>query len=251
MHVEPRRILIGLIVLGVASAVLFLPAVFWVGTLLAPSFPVPVAAPVPPLLAEAIWARANGGRATTLQPLTPFSIGRTLTCHALAERFDTPVEREQQHDECMTLLPAIEGIGYLSNRHMQSVGVWQDPRVPLVSIATIARVSSSWTKTQVIETLAARGEFTKYLIGADPAARAMFGRPPAELSLPQAALMAAVLGNRAAEPWCDPVTAADMRRRILERMRGNQVIDDANVEAGNRAPLGLGTPPVSHPGCPP
>ncbi len=79
---------------GVAGAVLFLPAISFVGTLLCA-----VAArsrprrTVPPLLADAIWARANGGRATQLQPLNPFTIARTATCHVFAE-FDEPERRE-------------------------------------------------------------------------------------------------------------------------------------------------------------
>jgi hypothetical protein len=249
MRIDARRTLIGLLIAGVAGAALLLPGIYWVGSFLAPSFPVPVATGVPPLLAEAIWARANGGRATELQPFNPFTIGRVMSCHALVELREEPAELDRKHDECMALLPGLEGIGYLANVHMQGEGVWQDPRVPFVSIATITRVTGTWTKAELIDTLAARGEFTSHFIGADHAARGLFGRSPSDLTVPQAALLASVLGNRRADPWCDPAAAAAMRRRMLERMRDNLAIDEAQFEAASKSDLGLLRPPAVHKPC--
>jgi hypothetical protein len=244
-----RQAVVALCLAGAAGAMLFLPAVFWIGNLLAPSHPVPSTTHVPPLLGEALWARANGGRATALQPLNPITIGRMLGCHVLAERIDDPSERDREHDECKTLLPAVEAVGYLATVHMRGEGVWQDPRVPFVQMATIARVTSRWTKAELVDTLAARGEFTAAFIGAEHAARGLFGRSPADLTVPQAALVAAVLGNRRADPWCEAAAAATMRNRILERMRNNGAIDEAALQAALASALGLGPPLPNRPGC--
>jgi membrane peptidoglycan carboxypeptidase len=132
---------------------------------------------------------------------------------------------------------------------MQGEGVWQDPRVPFVSIATITRVTGTWTKAELIDTLAARAEFTSHFIGADNAARGLFGRLPADLTVAQTALVAGLLGDRHLDPWCAPEAATRSRRRILERMRDDGVIDDATYQSANVTELGLTTPPPSHQPC--
>jgi len=245
---DPRRILIGLVIAGVAGAALFLPAISFVGTMLAPSQPVPATTRVPPPLADAIWARANGGRATQLQPLNPFTMARAATCHAFAE-FDEPEQRQTGHDDCMKLLPGVEAVGYLSKVHMRSEGVWQDPRVPFVQIATMTRITSRWTKAQLLDTLASRGEFGSGFIGAEAAAAGYFGRPADQLNLAQAAMVGAFIGDGVADPWCDPAAAANMRRRVLERMLDDGVIDEAAYQSANVAELGLTTPPATHKPC--
>jgi Transglycosylase len=233
---------------GVAGAALLLPAISLVGTLLAPSQPVPAATRVPPHLADALWARANGGRATQLQPLNPFTIGRTATCHLFAE-FDAPERRETEHDQCMKLLPAVQAVGYLSTVHMRSEGVWQDPRVPFVQIATMNRITSTWTKAQLLDTLAARGGFGAGFIGAEAASTGYFGRSVDHLNVAQAAMIAAFIGDERVDPWCDPAAAANLRRGVLERMLADGVIDDAAYQSANVTELGLATPPATHKPC--
>ena len=171
------------------------------------------------------------------------------SCHLLAERFDDQAARDAQHDECFKLIPAVQGIGYLASVHMRGDGVWQDPRVPFVQIAMMTKVSSTWTRAELLDTLAARGEFPLGFIGADSAARGYFGRSAADLALPQAALLGAMIGESRIDPWCNPEGAAALRRRVLSRMRENLAIDDAALEAANRAELGLTTPPSNHKPC--
>lgn len=249
MRFEPRQIVMGLVIAGTAGAALLLPAIALVGTLLAPSQPVPATRRIPALLADAMWARANGGRATELQPLNPFSIAQTAACHLLAERFDERTEREAQHDACMTLLPGVQAVGYLSSLHMRGEGVWQDPRVPFVQIATMAKITGTWTKAELLDTLAERGEFGVGFIGAEAAATGYFGRSPDRLTLTQAALIAALMGDGRIDPWCDPVAAAGLRRQVLERLREHAVIDEAAYRAATATELGLTTPPADHKSC--
>ena len=248
MRFEPRAILAGLAIAGMAGAVLLLPAVSFIGTMLLPNQPVPAITHVPPLLADAIWARTNGGRATALQPLNPFTIGRAASCHILAERFD-PAERRAQHDECMKLLPAVQAVGYLSTVHMKAAGIWQDPRVPFVQIATMTRITSKWTRAELLNTLAERGEFGAGLIGAEAASLGYFGRSADQLTLPQAAMIGAFTGDNRVDPWCNPEEAANRRHRILAAMRENQVIDDAAFRAADTSRLALEPPPANHKAC--
>jgi len=245
---DPRRILVGLVVAGVAGAALFLPAISLVGTLLAPSQPVPATTPAPPRLADALWARANGGRATQLQPLNPFTIAATAGCHVFAE-LEEPERRETEHDECMKLLPGVQAVGYLSTVHMRGEGVWQDPRVPFVQIATMSRITSTWTKAQLLDTLASRGEFGSGFIGAEAASAGYFGRRVDQLNLAQAAMVAAFIGDERVDPWCDPAAAANLRRGVLERMLEDGVIDEAAYQSANATELGLAAPPATHKPC--
>jgi hypothetical protein len=247
---EPRRILIFLVIAGIAGGFLFLPAVSLIGSLLLPSDPPPAAAHVTPAMGDALWAKTLGGRSNELQPINPFTIGRMLSCHVLAERYE-PEQRDAQHDECFKLIPAVQGVAYVSSLHMRTQGVWQDPRVPFVQIAEMSKLASTWTRAELIDALAERGEFILGLQGVDQAAHAFFNRPAAELSLPQTALVAALLGQRRLDPWCAPEAAATMRRRVLERMRDNGVIDDAAMQAANVAELGLVAPPDDHTQCKP
>jgi hypothetical protein len=247
---DKRTIFSGVLIAGLTGPFLLVPAVSFVGSMLTPSHPAPAAVHAPPLLADAIWARANGGRATQLQPINPFTVGRTVSCLILAERLDSSPERDARQEECMTLLPAVQAIGYLTAEHMKSDGVWQDPRVPFVQIAHMTKVTSTWSRPQLVDTLAERAEFGAGFRGAEQAARGFFNRRTAELTLPQAALLAAVLGERRADPWCTPEHAARVRRRVLQRMRDNLAIDDPALEAADRSDLGLAARPADREPCP-
>lgn len=248
MRLEARPVLIGLAIAGMAGAVLFLPTISFVGTMLLPNQPVPAVQQVPPLLGDAIWARTNGGRATALQPLNPFTIGRAASCHILAERFE-PDERSAQHDECMKLLPGVQAVGYLSTVHMKSEGVWQDPRVPFVQIATMTRITGKWTKAELLATLAQRAEFGAGFIGAEAAARGYFGRSAEQLTLPQAAMIGAFTADARIDPWCNPEEAAGRRHRILAAMRDNQSIDEAAYQSADKTELGLADQPATLQPC--
>ena len=218
MRFDPRRILFGLVIAGVAGAALFLPAISFVGTMLAPSQPVPATTRVPPLLADAIWARANGGRATQLQPLNPFTIATDRRLPRPRRVRRARATRDAQHDECMKLLPGVQASATCRPSTCAARACGRTPRVPFVQIATMTRITSTWTKAQLLDTLASRGEFGSGFIGAEAAAAGYFGRPADQLDLAQAAMVAAFIGDARVDPWCDPAAAANMRRRVLERM---------------------------------
>lgn len=238
-----------LAVAALAGAVLLLPALTFIGSMLDPSEHTPAQRHATPLLGEAIWARAQGGRATELQPINPFTIGRMASCHIWAEQRETRAERDVEHDQCMKLMPGIEGIAYLSTVHMRGEGVWQDPRVPFVQLANMTKLSSTWTRTELVDTLAERGEFGPLFNGAEAAARGYFGHSAMQLSLGEAALLAGVLGDGRADPWCAPERVAAARHRILERMRDSLAIDADAFTAADRAELGVIAIPASHPPC--
>jgi len=245
-----RQILGGLILAGVAGGFLFLPAISFVGSLLASTQPSPPTTHVPKLVGDALWAEFQGGRSTVLQPINPFTLGRMASCHVFAEmRARNRDENEAGHEECMKLLPAVEGINEVSMSHLRGVGVQNDPRVPFVGFATMMNVASRWSREELLDAIGERGEWSFGFHGVEQAARGFFNRSAAELDLPQAALLARLHRFRHLDPWCGPVHAAGERRRTLQRMLANGAIDDAAFQAANVAPLGLADPPTDHKPC--
>ena len=227
-----------------------MPAVYFLGLWLAPPRPVPATSHVPPLLADAIWARADGGRATELQPINPISFVRMRVCRTIAARTDDSALRSARRAECMKLLPAIQAADYLSGVHIRDANAATGGfREGISQFATAAWLTRSWTKAELIDTLASRGEFGARWRGADAAARGYFAREVTELEPSQAALLAGLLGDRRTDPWCDAEAAASIRHRVLERMRDNLVFDEAAFNTADRASIDLGSPPADHRPC--
>lgn len=247
---QPRQIIFSVLIAGVAGGLLFLPAISFVGSMLAPTEPALPTTHVPTLVGDALWAEFAGGRANELQPINPFSLGRMLSCQVLAERFRDREQHQAEHEECMKLLPAVEAINEVSMSHLRDVGVDNSPRVPFVGFATMMNVASKWSRTELIDALGERGEWSFGFHGVEQAALGFFNRSASELDLPQAALLAALHRDRHLDPWCFPTHTADDRHRTLQRMRQNEAIDDAAFQSADVAPLGLAGAPPGHKPCP-
>lgn len=250
MRPSERRVLIGLFIAGVAGTIVILPAIYFLGLWLAPPRPIRAATRVPPQLADALWARADGGRATELKPINPISFVRMRVCRTMAAQTDDPALRGARRAECMKLLPAIQAADYLSGVHLRDANAATGGfREGISQIATAAWLTRSWTRAELLDTLAERGEFGFAWRGIETAAHGYFGRDAASLSLPEAALIAAFIGEQHVDPWCDPDAAIGMRRRVLERMRENGAIDQLAFEIGVQSELGLTEPPSHHKAC--
>jgi hypothetical protein len=247
---DPRRAFFGLVIAGVAGAILFPPAIYLVGLAVAPPRPVPAETNVPTLIAEAIWARANGGRATALTPITPVSMARFVACVAIEDFKDTTPGDAQRVAACRGYMPALQGVEYLSGLHMRDANLDLSFREGLGRFSTTVWLTHSWTKADLLKTLASRADFGHGWRGVDAAARGYFGRDATELSVAQAALLAAFIGEHWQDPWCGPVGSARLRHRILERMRDNLVIDEATFNSADASSLDIGPPPADHPPCP-
>ena len=249
MRFSVRRTLIGLVIAGLAGAALFPFAIYYIGLAVAPPRPVSAQQPVPSPLADAIWARAGGGQATGLTPITPLSIGQFAACMATEDFFDTSINDAQRAEACRHRLPAIQGLEYLSNVHMRDAHYTPSFRTGISRFATTVWLTHSFSKADFVRTLAERAEFGFGVRGVNAGARLFLDRDVAELDVPQAAFVAAMIGNGRVDPWCDPATAANMRRRVLERMRDDGLIDEAGYGSANASELGLAMPPASHQPC--
>lgn len=227
-----------------------MPAIYWLGLWLAPPRPVPATVRAADILGEALWARADGGPTKALQPINPWTFVEMRVCRYRAAAIDDPLVRGQRRAECMKLLPAIQAADYLSGVHMRDANAATGGlRAGLSQFSTAAWVTRSWNAEELIDTLAERGDFGFGWRGAEAAARGYFGRDPASLTVPQAALLAALIGDRGVDPWCDATAAAGMRHRILELMRDNGAIDAGGFDAADRSPIELTQPPPRHSAC--
>jgi hypothetical protein len=246
-----RRTFVGLILIGIVGAAALPIAIYFIGLAVAPPPPTPASTAVAPLVAEAIWARAEGGTATALTPVTHLSMARFVGCVAIEDFYDTTPGDAQRVSACREYMPALQGVEYLAGLQMRDAGLKTSFGEGLGRFSTLVWVTHSWTKAEFLNTLAERGEFGAGVRGAETASRRYFGRAGAELTLPQAALLAAFIGDRTSDfdPWCGPAGAVAMRGRILQRMRDNRSIDDAALSAANTSGLQLGPPPADHKPC--
>jgi hypothetical protein len=246
---NPRKTFIGLLIAGVTGAILIPPAIYFLGLSLAPPPPVPSSTEIPALVSDALWARAGGGTADQLTPISPVSMAKLFTCVAYEDFMDETPGDARRMAACRRYLPAIQAVEYLSSVHMKENNVKPSFREGVGRLSTGVWMTRSWTKADFLRSLAERGGFGWGFRGVDAAATGYFGRTAADLTLPQAALIAAFAADRRTDPWCEPEAAASMRMRVLEAMRDNGAIDDVAFEQANRSELGLVPPPVDHKPC--
>ena len=251
MRFDVRRTLIGLVVAGAIGAALFPFALYSLGLALAPPPPTPSKMPVPPIVADALWARAGGGRATNLVPLTPVSFFRLMSCGVSAHVVDdgrTQLEREAdcQHQ----YMPAFDGVDLLSGAYVNAARPRSSEfRNGLSQFSTNIWLTHEFTKADFLATFAERGDFALGFHGVQAAAQGYFGRSAAALTLPQAAMIAGLAGTRRTDPWCNPAAAAARRHMVLVRMRENAVIDEQAFRDADVSDLGVTTAPANHKPC--
>ncbi|HXV92090.1 MAG TPA: transglycosylase domain-containing protein, partial [Pseudonocardia sp.] len=87
--------------------------------------------------------------------------------------------------------------------------------------------------------------------GVSAAARTYFGVTPAELTVPQAALLAGMVRSTTAyDPVQNPEAALERRNLVIAQMRDQGMIDEEQAEAALDSPLGISEPLNTRPnGC--
>jgi membrane peptidoglycan carboxypeptidase len=87
--------------------------------------------------------------------------------------------------------------------------------------------------------------------GIAAAARTYFNTTPDQLTVPQAALLAGLVNSTTAfDPVSNPQAAIERRNLVIQLMRDQQMIDEAQAEAALATPLGVAEPLNTQPnGC--
>lgn len=252
MTPRTRNWLIGLSLLGFVGLPMLIAGYMSLGLFFAPPWPKASTSPVVPLVGDALWSRANGGPAEELNHFTPLALGQFAACILLAETESDAAVQDARQAACQRQhLPPLGALEYLSTLHLRETANMTEPgfKEGHARFVTTVWMAGSFTKAELLGTLAERGEFGMGFKGLEAAAQGYFGRTAEQLTVPQAAMVAALTGGTGPDPWCDPATAARLRHRILEGMRDNDAIDEAAFESADRSELGLAAPPPGHRAC--
>src|SRR5262249_51484487 len=107
--------------------------------------------------------------------------------------------------------------------------------------ALLAReIEARWSKRDILAVYANFVFLGDNAYGVRAAAHAYYDRGLADLTAPQAALIAGLAqAPGRADPFRDPAAAPARRDQVLERMHGAGWLDDAAYAAALAAPLGL------------
>lgn len=252
MTTGTRRWLIGLAIAGFAGFPLLIASYMSLGLFFAPPWPQASSVHVAPLVSDALWVRANGGPAGELNHFTPIGVGQFAACILLAETESDAAVQDARQAACQRQhLPPLGALEYLSTLHLREAANMTEPgfKEGHARFVTTVWMARSFTKAELVATLAERGEFGMGFKGVEAAAQGYFGRSAEDLAVPQAAMLAALAGGTGPDPWCEPATAASLRHRILEGMRDNNAIDEIAFTSADRSELGLGAAPTSHRPC--
>jgi hypothetical protein len=245
---ERRFIRWGIVAAGIAGLIplLYLSFLIVWGTWVAGPRPVAETRPAPARLRDAIWARAEGGKAKALRPINPITMAQLATCVITAEGDDD----NQRMAECREIIPALRGLEYLANLHLRDQGVERASfRGGAGSLATMLWLTRSWTRDEFLNTMAARADFGFGWRGVDAAAQGYFGHPAGALTLAEAATIASRLAALEMDPWCDREGALRRRDLTLRRMHADGAIDEAALQEALGQPLTLTSPPEGHARC--
>ena len=249
MRLEERRTIAVaaiLMALGVIGAVLLPVALYLFGLSVAPPRPIPPQSSAPPVILDALWARAGGGTATSLRPINHITIAQMAACVLQAEGAND----NERLARCRHVLPAMPGLEYLSALHINDSGGERNSFLGgHGALGTTIWMTRSWTKEEFLNTLAARGIFGFGWRGVTAAAQGYFGRGANALTAAQAAFVASRLGDNRPDPWCDAKASTAMRDRVLDSMRENGALTDDDYRQASAAPLDLAPPPEGRPPC--
>ena len=137
--------------------------------------------------------------------------------------------RPATHNECRpagNTCPRCKASNTFAGLQMRDAGLKTSFGEGLGRFSTLVWVTHSWTKAEFC-LIPSPSAVNLARECAEPRRRraVISGRAAAELTLPQAALLAAFIGDRTSDfdPWCGPAGAVAMRSRILQRMRDNRV----------------------------
>ena len=116
-----------------------------------------------------------------------------------------------------------------------------------------ARLTGEWSKARIFEEYLNTVYFGENAYGINAAAQRIIGKPLAELSLAEAALLAGVIKSPSDfDPFTQPEAALARRAHVLREMRKQKVITAAEFTLAEATPLPLSPNcdlPNSHPKC--
>ena len=139
----------------------------------------------------------------------PTTAGRTLLAAALGRRGGEPASTITERLAAQTLAGAGSGSS-------------------LAAVLLAADIGSAYPKAQVLEWFLNSADYGNLALGIDAAALVYFGKHAEDLTLAEAASLAALPAHPALDPFEEPKTARDLQQRVLAAMRAEGMISDAD-----------------------
>ncbi len=196
----------------------------WYWTLLPTQLPEASAESIPTFVRDGLWLECGGNRKHDLHPLFPFILGSFL-----------PWNRADA-----TLLSQIARI------HIGTL--LQEGKLPhettltfhLREAAISTWISRHWTSDQTVDTYGSLVWMGHDCRGLQAGARHLFGEKLESLSLPQVALLMAIIRSPSYyDPLSYPERGIDARNRFLQKMNKASLIDEGELEQAIATPLGV------------
>ncbi|CAM3059043.1 transglycosylase domain-containing protein [Saccharomonospora xinjiangensis] len=102
------------------------------------------------------------------------------------------------------------------------------------------QLETKLTKEEILTGYLNVVEFSRQIYGVGAAAQAYFGTTADKLTVPQSAMLAAMVNNPAVlDPWNNPEKAKERRNFVLDKMVENRKLDPADAEEIKQEPLGV------------
>jgi membrane carboxypeptidase/penicillin-binding protein len=118
--------------------------------------------------------------------------------------------------------------------------LWSEPESPQKTWRLrllAAQITRIYGRDTVLEWYLNNAAYGQMAYGIDEAARVFFGKPAVDLSLAEAALLAAAAGTPDLNPIDAPQVAAERQNQILQRMRDLGMITAQQALSANQEPL--------------
>lgn len=138
----------------------------------------------------------------------------------------------------------------LSQNLVSNLLLWNEPpglrrdfRLALLA----AQLERAYGPDQLLEWYLNSASYGHLAYGVDAAARTYLGKSAANLTLPEAALLAAVAQAPDLNPFDTPELALERRQDILQTMRAQGWISETEIRTALAAPLGTLAPPPEQP----
>ncbi|WP_233159245.1 penicillin-binding protein [Pseudonocardia sp. MH-G8] len=127
----------------------------------------------------------------------------------------------------------------------------QTPARKLKEAQIALQMEQSLPKDEILTRYLNIVSFGNGAAGIASAARLYFNTTPDQLTVPQAALLAGMVNSTSAfDPVRNPQAATERRNIVIQQMRDQQMIDEAQAQAAFATPLGLADPLNTQPnGC--
>jgi membrane peptidoglycan carboxypeptidase len=116
---------------------------------------------------------------------------------------------------------------------------WDDYRRKAEEVLLAQRLSQTYTKEQILEWYLNSNFYGNLAYGMEAAARVYFHKPAAQLTLPEAAMLAAIPQSPALNPIDNPEAAKTRQERVLDAMFREGLIDREQLVAAKYTPISV------------